>query len=421
MIGVLGISHNSAGLEVRELFSVSGKDFSRLGDILLQKTDILELVIISTCNRTEIYYFHQQQSGETISKQVLENLCSFNCVQKDYSQHFYSFSAHEAVNHLFSVVSGLKSMVFGEEQIVSQVKESYINCTNLSYTDAVLMRLFQKAFETGKKVRTETNIQKGATSVSYVAVDQCSKLITNWKDKKVLLIGTGETGRLVIQKLKKTGVSDFTFSNRTRENAEKLAIENNGAIIDFNEINNHLVHFDVIITATAAGKVILDKENIENSVLQRNGQMQVYIDLAVPRNIAPEIRNLENCHLLTVDSLNNHLEKNAEIRQLSKNDAEKIIEAMVEEYYAWYDNRTLKPVIKSITSNMQKIQKAELLKYKQNCAPEMCDAIDEYTNRLTQKYIRTLIKNLRELNENGEASASLDSINELFEFESEDK
>lgn len=413
MIGVLGINHNTATLDIREKFSISENEVAEFGELILQKTEITETVILSTCNRTEIYYYHKKACIKKTNKQLKELIHSYKGVDKDLSYYFYTHSNYDAVNHLFSVTSGIDSMVIGEDQIVNQVKEAYLLCTNLALTDAVLMRLFQKSFETGKKVRSGTNIQKGASSISFVAVDKCIKLTGDLKNKKVFIIGTGKTSRLVLEKMKKQGVSKFLFTNRTFSKAQQFAENNNGFAVEFEDFKNYLNDYDIVITATGAGKILIDKSDISGKT------QQVFIDLAVPRNIDKNVSDFDNCSLITIDNLQDNLAQNTNKRIESKKDAASIIDQMANEYFTWLENRALRPVIKSITENMQKMHQAEIENSKNCYSEETYKAVDEYAGRLTQKYIRTLIKKLKEINENGNAAHSLKTINDLFEFNSE--
>lgn len=415
MIGVLGINHNTASLDIRERFSISKLEVAEFGELILQKTEISETVILSTCNRTEIYYYHKKACVKKTDKLLKDLLHQYKGLDKDYSHYFYTHSNYDAVNHLFGVTSGIDSMVIGEDQIVNQVKEAYLLCTNLALTDAVLMRLFQKSFEAGKKVRSNTGIQKGASSISFVAVDKCIKLTGDLKNKKVFIIGTGKTSRIVLEKMKKQGVSKFLFTNRTFNTAQKFAEKYNGFAVEFEDFKNYLNDYDIIVTATGAGKILIDKDNIVG------GSKQVFIDLAVPRNIDKNIVDHSKCTLITIDSLQADLDQNTTKRIESKRDAASIIDKLTNEYFTWLENRALRPVMKSITENMQKMHEDEILKYKACFSKDTFDAVDEYASRLTQKYIRTLIKKLKEINENGNAVHSLKTINDLFEFDSDNK
>jgi glutamyl-tRNA reductase len=413
MIGILGINHNTASIEIREKFAISATEVADLGELILQKTKITETVILSTCNRTEIYFHHRKACIKKTNSLLMNLLHQFKKIDQDYSDYFYSHSNRDAVNHLFSVTSGIDSMVIGEGQIVNQVKEAYVLCTNLALTDAVLMRLFQKSFETGKKVRTETNIQKGASSVSFVAVDKCTTLLGDTlAEKKVFIIGTGKTSRLVLKKMKEQGASKFLFTNRTFETAHEFAEKNNGFAIDFSDYKNYLNDYDIIITATGAGRILIDKSDITGD------SKQIFIDLAVPRNINSDIKEHNNASLITIDSLQDDLQHTTSKRFESKKDAEVIIDTMTGDFFNWLENRALRPVIKSITENMQQMHREEIERSKNCYSEHTYKAVDEYAGRLTQKYIRTLIKKLKEINENGDVAHSLKTINDLFEFKS---
>lgn len=417
MIGVLGISHKTAPLTIREIFSVNKDRINDLAEYLSNTSEIEEVVILSTCNRTEIYFYHTKASDKVFQK-LISSLHSFLNVTKDYSTFFYTHRNKSAVKHLFSVTSGLDSMVVGEYQIVCQVKEAYTYCTDNSWTDAILMRLFQKSFETSKLVRSKTSIQQGATSVSYLAVDKCLNILGSFDNKNVLFVGTGETGRLVLQKMKKMGISEFGFTNRSKASMEELAKETNGCTLDFSSFREQIQNYDIVVTATNAGNYLIDSNDIENSAHLRKGSKQIFIDLSVPRNIQfPENKPI-NTDIIVIDDLHEIIEANTSMREESVQDALEIITEMTDFYFTWFKNRALKPIIQSITKNIEGIHQNELCDFSINYTDETLDAVNQYATHLTRKYIRKIIKNLVDLNEKGEAGDSLETIKELFIFES---
>lgn len=416
MIGVLGISHKTAPINIREVFSINILQINDLASYLSNLCNITEIVILSTCNRTEIYFYQDKINNDAFQKLIVL-FHKYLKLSEDFSNHFYFFKNNEAVQHLFSVTSGLDSMVIGEDQIVKQVKEAYIHCTDNSWTDAILMRLFQKSFETSKMVRSKTAIQQGATSISYLAVEKCQKVLGNLRNKSVLFVGTGETGRLVLQKMKKTGITNFTFSNRTKASSENLVKENNGRLIDFSSFKDHIYKFDIIVTATNAGKFLLHADDIDKSVNKRGNKKQVFIDLSVPRNIQFSDIHYDNAEVIVIDDLQEMIDLNSAKREESIKDAQLIVSEMTDSFYTWYNNRALKPVIQSITKNIEEIHQNEIDGYTTCYTTETFDAINQYATRLTKKYIRKIIKNLIDMNEKGEYSNSLDAIRELFIFE----
>ncbi len=417
MLGILGINHKTASLNIRDKFAIQEADIIPISESFLQITEINGIVILATCNRTEVYYSKDQyKPTQETTKKILKKLHDYYKIEQDYTENFYHFANEEAIKHLFEVASGVDSMVIGEYQIVNQIKKAYVYCTEANLTDAILMRLFQKSFECSKKVRTETPIQQGATSIGYVAIDLCEKTTKTLKDQHVLIVGAGETGQLALRDFKKRGVTNISLTNRTDEKTLEVAKKNNVNPILYNNFRGHLSRFDIILTATNAGKYIINKQEIEEIQSQRKGKNQLFIDLSVPQNIDIEINQLKHCKVVSVDDLQKILDDNKEIRENSIETANIIIAELVEESLSWVNSRTLRPVIKSITSNLQQLVQDEQKEYQKNMDKEMFEEIEKYTNLLTQKYIRNFIKNLKNATNNGSNTASLDVINELFSF-----
>lgn len=417
MIAVLGINHKTAHVDVRENFSLAKEDIKPFSDLVLQRTEITELVVLSTCNRTEVYFYLPKSCCNKSVKDLIGIFHEYKKIGDSHAESFYVHKEKEAVKQLFRVTSGADSLVVGEDQIVRQVKEAYLLCTKLALTDAVLMRLFQKAFETGKKVRTETGIQKGATSVSFLAVNMCNQMVENLKDKKVMLIGAGETTKTSLQHFKKKGVTDFLFVNRTFEKAEKLANDNDGLPVPFEDFKQYLPKCDVVVTATNSGRLLITHHDIYEYHSMYSDKPQVFIDLSIPRNIDDQINELEGVKVICVDDLQSVVEDNKENRLESISKAEAIIENMTEEYFEWLDIRVLRPIIKTVTSNIKKINDRELESSKGCYSSHEFQMIDEYSGRLTQKFIRTFIKSLKDIQIHDKDTKTLKKIQQLFEFD----
>lgn len=416
MIAALSISHKTAGVNIREMFAISNDETKALADRILYETEVSELVIISTCNRTEIYFYHDKDHCTKTVKQISGILHSFKELTEDYLGKFKIYKAKDAVRHLFEVTSGVDSMVIGEDQIVKQVKEAYVHCTNLAITDAVLMRLFQKSFETGKKVRTETNIQKGATSVSYVAVEMVCNKLESIEDKNILLLGVGDTGKDVLSHFRKRGNQNLILANRTFEKAQYLADKLGGMAVPYETYPELLPESDIIVTATNAGKELITKSDVQAYINDRK-EPQMFIDLSVPRNIDTSINDVENAEVFGVDDLQLTLNGKQEVRINSITDAQKIIENMVEEYYEWLDSRALRPIIKSITANMQLVNDTELKQWNRCLTNEEMQIAEEFGKKLSQKYIRSFIKNLKDISAKKHSASDLQLIQELFNME----
>lgn len=416
MIGVIGISYKTAPLEIREQFSFSKDEIVPFSELLQQETEINDLVLLSTCNRTEIYFSQDKHDNQTAFELIYELIKKFKGVTDHCWHFFYHRSNIGAVRHLFEVSSGLDSQIIGEDQIIGQVKEAYITCTELALTDAVLMRLFQKSFEAGKRVRTETGIKLGITSVSSAAVEMCSCLLNGLTDKSVLVIGAGETGILALQNIVKKGVKSIAVSNRTLETAEKTASRYNGMAIPFETVGKYLHGFDIVMIATASPEPVITAEMVKMNQKMRPDHKQVYIDLSVPRNIESTVAELENVDLLSVDDLQEIVLKTTEKKKESAEKAHVILDEVVADFAEWLASRSLRPAINAISANLQAINQEELSSYRKVNTPEMQEIVDGYANHLTQRYTRLLIKNLKGMTDNGKNIDSLKIINDLFKF-----
>jgi glutamyl-tRNA reductase len=416
MINVLGISHKTAPLDVRGVFAISKHEIVPLSEKIMNETEIAELVILSTCNRTEIYYCNPKAYHTKETNRVLLGILHhLKKAKAHYTEHFYAYNRDEAIKHLFRVTSGMDSMVIGEDQIVKQVKDAYIFCTEKSLTDAILMRLFQKSFEVAKKVRTHTNIQQGATSASYVAVDLANQIAGDLSTKKILLVGLGETGRLVHNNLKKKDARNITLCNRTFEKAEALSLETGDDILPFENLKKHLNTFDIIFTATTSEEIIIGKQDLKPA----KGRKQTYIDLSVPRNVDKSIDENENIALFGMDDLMAIINENTNMRKDSLSAAEIILNETTKEYLSWLDVRSLKPVIQAISKKVKQINEQELKASMAFHTPEELKLIEEYSQRLAQKYIRSFIKNLKRLSKDGSSVHMLKTINEMFASDGE--
>jgi glutamyl-tRNA reductase len=417
MIAVLGVNHKTANVRIRESFYISSSKVGPIAEEILQKTEIQEILVFSTCNRTEVYFYTRSSCHKQESRVIIDILHEFLNCKNDYSESFYSYKKRAAIKHLFRVTSGIDSMLLGEVQIVNQVKEAYLLCTELALTDAVLMRLFQKSFEASKRVRSETNIQKGATSISYVAIDQCVNKLGDIKGKKIFLIGAGETGQKALNHVKKRGGENFLVSNRTFGTAEDLARKIGGVAIPFDERSKYIAASDIVITATNAERHIISHSDVASYAGKTRLTPQIFIDLSVPRNIDESVGRIQNISLLGVDDLQMVTDKTTRIRIESLEKAEEIIEDMTAEFYEWYNNRKLRTIIKAITTNLQQVHEKELLNSRKCYSPDEFLLIREYSGRLSQKYSRLLIKSLKKLSNGHEDPAALKKIKDLFEIQ----
>jgi glutamyl-tRNA reductase len=375
------------------------------------------MVVLSTCNRTEIYFSQDIYDRQTAFELTYKILNHYKKVE-DHNWHvFYHKSNAEAVRHLFEVASGLDSLVLGEDQIIGQIKEAYLFCTKAALTDDILMRLFQKSFEAGKKVRSETGIKLGNTSISSAAVELCIRELGALTDKNLLIVGAGETSTIAIQNFKSKGVKNISITNRTLANAEALANIYTTNVIEFEHFNTHLHQFDIICIATNSKEYLITAQMIEVSNSLNNHKNQVYIDLSVPRNIEESISKFANIKLFGVDNLETIVQITTEKRMKCIEEASTIIEKVEIEYTEWLASRSLRPAIKTITSNLLSVHNKELKLNKKYDSAETQIAVEEFAQHLTQRYTGLLIKNLKELTNNGKNIDSLKIVNELFKLD----
>ena len=415
MIGLLGISYKTAPIETREIFSFSKEEIVPFADFLQQETGISDLVLISTCNRTELYYSQTKYNRLDAFETILSIVKKFKKAEGHCSRYFYHKFDQEAVKHLFTVAAGIDSMIIGEDQILGQIKDAYLYCTEAALTDATLMRLFQKSFEAGKRARTETGIKLGNLSVSSTAIELCIQELGNLNDKSVLVIGAGEAGSLALQNLVKKGIGQSAIINRTKKKAVQIAERYNSKVLNYLSLSSEINNYDIVIVATSAPHYIVSKKMID--LKPEDSKKRIFIDLSVPRNIEEKVAEIENVKLFAVDDLQEVVTENTEKRKEAAERAKTIIEEITDEFNDWMVSRSLRPAIKSISNNLNQVHQQELQNFKHIESDEIKVAVDNYTKHIVQRYTRLLIKNLKEITDNGRNTDSLDIINDLFKLE----
>lgn len=416
MIGILGISYKTAPVDKREKLSFLKDEIVPFADFLQKETGISDMVLLSTCNRTELYFSQTKYDRLTATEKVTSALKRFKNAEHECSRYLYHHFDFDAVKHLFSVAAGLDSMIIGEDQIIGQIKDAYVHCTDAGLTDAILMRLFQKSFEAGKRARTETGIKLGNLSVSSTAVEMCAQELGNMNEKSLLIVGAGDTGSLALQNMVKKGIGKTSIINRTKETANAVAARYNSEVHSFLALQTQLKKNDVIIVATGAPHHLITSSMVRKAQKERQAP-QIYIDLSVPRNIDEKVAAIENVKLYAVDDLQKVVAENTEKRRESAEKAEVIINKVAEEFNDWMISRSLRPAIKTISDNLEEVYKQELENFKHIESDEIKNAVHSYTKHITQRYTRLLIKNLKDITNNGRNTDSLNIISELFKLE----
>jgi len=320
----LGLNHKTAPVEVRERFAVGAPKLGSAAHELISATEVAESVVISTCNRTE-FYLAAPNAQEALQR-LETHLIHKTDLHDVAAPHFYRMEKSEAARHLCRVVSGLDSMMLGETEIFGQVKQAYQAALDAGATAGVLNKVFQRAFGVGKKVRTETTIQTGSTSVGNVAVDLAEKIFGHLKNSEVMILGAGEMSRITAQSLVSRGARSIFVSNRSFDRAEELATEMGGQAVRFDDWQKVLERVDIVISSTGAPHAIVQRADVEKARRARKYRPLFFIDIAVPRDIDPAVGEIEEVYLYDIDTLEQLAEEARTRRQKQIEECERIIE-----------------------------------------------------------------------------------------------
>ncbi|WP_291862769.1 glutamyl-tRNA reductase [Marinilabilia sp.] len=411
MIGLIGLSHKTAPLPIREDFAFDSNKINIISQSIMQSSEVDGVIIVATCNRTEIYFTTPSGCIKGAVRHIKTCLNGFVKADITGKEHFYHFFDKEAVHHLFRLISGLESMVFGEYQIVSQIKNALSTARANQSCGTILSRLFTKALEVSKQVRTKTGINQGAFSVSYAAVEKCREHFSDLSDRRILLLGAGETGELVVKNLYKRGSRNITIVNRTFSKAEELALRYNGQPLPIEELFTALKNCEILIASTSMEHII--KASMAESFSP--GHKIMMIDLGVPRNIEPSLGELPNVKLFNIDDLQKVVLHNEEKKKSFFETANKIILIKVGEFDEWLGSRKLSPAIQNMISSVQEVNMAAVETYGTSLSVEEKDLLRSYSRHLSDKMINRLVKNLKITTGNGRKDEIIKAIHQLFE------
>ena len=415
MIGLISINYKHAPLEIREQFDFSDDQKSDFHQILKNICNVEGLMILSTCNRTEIYFEYENHIGQEnkLMHAVLKALVDFKSFNESLSPYLEKKTNKDVVEHIFRVTAGLESMIIGEYQIVEQLKDAFTFAENKKMLGPIINRMVQKAFETGKSIRTHTNIDKGAMSVSYAAVEKIAQKFDVLKIK-TLCVGAGETGALSVQYLDKKGCKNIAITNRTFSKAEKLANQFNINAIHFKEFKTSLKLVDVAIFSTSSKDSLLTAKEVEEIVLNREKEI-LFIDLCVPRNLPKEIGYISGVSLINIDALKDIVNTNYNKRKMEVVKAENFISEFLVGFEDWTSSRQLRPSIISLQNQFDELINLDTEKC--NCCNKSlknCDHFSHYQSRLSKKFAGRLIQQIKKVSNNGKNEQALEIINQIF-------
>ena len=358
---LVGVNHKTTPVEIREKLAFTKGKIEESVDRLFNFPDIIEHTILSTCNRVEIYA--RANCQDSAIKAIKQFICDFHEVSPvELEDHFYSYRNEEAVEHLFRVSSSLDSMILGEAQILGQVKDAYSLAKDLRSTGLVLNQLFEKAFSIAKKVREETGIAERSVSISSAAVELAQKIFDDLENRTVMLVGTGEMAELAAKHLISYGGKTVYVTSRTYDRAANLARTLNGSALDFEAFKNELHRADIVITSTSASNFIIKKEMVEKAIHERKNKPIFFIDIAVPRDIEPDINDLENIYLYDIDDLHVVVSANMKEREKEADNAMNLISQEVTKFNNWVGTLDAVPTIVEIRKKAENIRMQEIEK-----------------------------------------------------------
>lgn len=415
---LLGINHKTAPVEIRELLTVSKEEAAAMLDAIKESASVNEVVIFSTCNRVEILMTAGDKADaiETAQRQLSRFK---NVPVSRFQQSIYIYEGDEAVRHIFRVASSLDSMMVGEPQILGQIKEAYFNATKRKTSGVILNRLLHRTFFVAKRVRTETGIGDHAVSISYAAVELARKIFGLLDGKKVLLIGAGEMAELAVEHLIRNRVKEIFVANRTFKNGVELARRFGGTAIRFEEITDFIQQADVIISSTGSPDIIINKEQVKHIMPGRRNRPLFFIDIAVPRDIDPEINKLNNIYVYDIDDLNGVIDENIEDRNREAIKGERIIDEAVISFRRWYDSLDVVPTIVALRNKIDSIATAEIEKTMQamNIAESEREALYRMKNALINKIMHNPTLLLKRDGCHGNNSVNIDVTRKLFNLD----
>jgi len=409
---LIGVNHNSAPVEVRERLAIPEAQLSDAIRTLVQQPGVEEGMVLSTCNRVEVLTSTSQGSD------LRGFLRSYFGVSTDsLDSHIYEFQHRDAVRHVFRVASSLDSMVVGEPQILGQVKEAYAIARGLGAVHSALEALLSRAFAVAKRVRTETAVGSSSVSISAVAVQLAQKIFGSLSERTVYVIGAGKMAELAARHLIGNGAGTILFSNRTHERAVQMAEAFGGHAVPFDQLHETANRADIVLTSTGATEPIFRREHGERLLSKRRNRPMFFIDIAVPRNIDPEMNRLDGMFVYDIDDLQSVASSNSAERKKEAERAEQIIEIEVERFASRMKSLAVVPTILSLQEQCETIRQAEIDRIRGKLGrltPEQEAAIEAMTRGIVNKLLHTPITTLKSSAAGPEAATIHDIIRRIF-------
>ena len=416
MVGLISINYKIAPLNIRERFFFDNSEKLVFHNHLRKELDIEGLMIISTCNRTEIYFEFENHIGQEnkFLHSVVKELVVFKKYKDSLSPHLNNLTgSYKVANHLFRLVSGLESMIIGEFQIVEQLKDAYYFSKKHKMLGPILGRMIQKSLETGKYIRTNTEIGRGAVSVSYAAVEQ----ITNnydLKNAKFLCVGLGETSKLSIRHLHQKGIEKIKITNRTKSKLNAFCTELGYESILFTDYKKEILNSDVVIFSTSSKSPLLTKKDIEQKIKKRKNKL-LLVDLSVPRNLSHDLEEVNNIEIINIDNLKDTVNENYKKRKAEVIKAELYIEEFLVEFDDWTNTRLLRPSILSLKKQVRELFLNETISNIKSLSENATSKdLSLKLSKAYDKFSDNLVKKIKKASDNGKDEKAIEIINQIF-------
>jgi glutamyl-tRNA reductase len=411
---VIGVNHQTAPVEVREQFAISEARLPEAVKCLASHPGIEEAMIVSTCNRVELVA--RAANGDIDVHSCLQKLYGFD--PQPFRKYLYEYRERDAIRHVFRVASSLDSMVVGEPQILGQVKEAYATARAVGAVNSQLDALYSRAFAVAKRVRTETAIATSAVSIASVAVDLAKKIFGNLEGKSVYLVGAGKMCELAARHLLAHGATKIYVGNRTYERAAALAKKFNGEAIIFDQLYDTVDRADIVISSTGAPHTIFRKEHGEKFLSRRKNRPMFFIDIAVPRDVDPEMNKLDGMFVYDIDDLQQVVSSHISDRRSEADRAEAIVQLEVDKFLARLQTLDVVPTIVSLQEHMETVRQAEVDRVRGRLGaltPEQELAVEAMTRGIINKIMHTPITTLKSAaRESSESTTVIDLVRKLF-------
>ena len=410
----VGINHKTAPIEIRERVAFAPDRLAEALHDLRARSRVEEAAILSTCNRTELMCCVKN----TTADEVVTWLGDYHHLRKDQvTPYIYLHPEQNAVRHMLRVASGLDSMILGEPQILGQIKSAYATAMQAGTVGTLLGRLFQHTFSVAKQVRTDTAIGSSPVSVAFAAVSLAKQIFDDLPQRTVMLIGAGETIELAARHLHENGIGRIIIANRTVEKAHALASNFNGYAIELSEIPAHLAEADIVISSTASPLPILGKGAVESAIKARKHRPMLMVDIAVPRDIEPEVGELRDIYLYTVDDLQEIIQEGLKSRQEAAKQAEEIIDTQVTRFMGWMQSLDSVSTIRAYREQAERVRDEEIEKARRMLERGMpaAEVLQSLARGLTNKLTHTPSAQMKQAGFDGR-NELLDAARELFDL-----